>query len=250
MPRSARKRSESGVYHIVLRGINKQTIFYDDEDREVFLSRLKIVKEEKPYEIYAFCLMSNHMHLLVKEKNESISKIFLKILSSYVYWYNRKYERIGNLFQDRYKSEVINGDSYLLCAARYIHQNPLKAGVVKAIEEYKWSSYEAYTNDKKSFVDIDFILTILQGKEGYIKFMVQEEEKKFLEFENIPSISDEKLILLINRIYSKYKITNILTLEKDARDEILLMIRKIPGASIRQISRITGVPISIVRYIK
>ena len=125
MPRGPRKKSASGVYHIVLRGINKQTIFYDDEDREVFLNRLKIVKKDKPYKLYAFCLMSNHVHLLIKEEKEPISKIFCKVLSSYVYWYNRKYERIGNLFQDRFKSEVIGKDAHLLYAVRYIHQNPV-----------------------------------------------------------------------------------------------------------------------------
>ena len=250
MPRSARKRSESGIYHIVLRGINKQTIFYDDEDKEVFLNRLKLIKTDKPYKIYAFCLMSNHVHLLVKEIEESISKLFLKILSSYVYWYNRKYERIGNLFQDRFKSEVINTDSYMLCAARYIHQNPIKAGLEKAIGEYKWSSYNVYINDKSGFVDIDFILSMLSGKEDYIKFMNQEESTNFSEFENTPSISDEKLILLIERLYRKYKIDDIHRLEKGGRNEILSMIRKIPGASIRQISRVTGIPISIIRYIE
>lgn len=247
MPRSARKRSESGIYHIVLRGINKQTIFYDDYDKEVFLNRLKIIKNEIPYKIYAFCLMSNHIHLLIKETGESISKIFQKILSSYVYWYNRKYERIGNLFQDRFKSEAINTDRHLLCAARYIHRNPLKAGLVKEIGDYDWSSYNAYINDKESFIDIGFILSILDGKEEFIKFMNQEENTKFLEFENISPISDEKLLLLIERLYKKHKIYDILKLQKGARDEILSMIRKIPGASIRQISRVIGVPIMTIR---
>lgn len=249
MPRGARKRSKSGIYHIVLRGVNKQTVFYDDEDKEVFLNRLKIVKNNMPYQIYAFCLMSNHVHLLIREIDESISKIFLKVLSSYVYWYNRKYERIGNLFQDRFKSEIIENDNYLLCATRYIHQNPLKAGI-ESMNEYKWSSYNAYINDKESFVDIRFVSSMLNGKEEYIKFMNQEETTKFSEFENIPSISDEKLTLLIERLYKKYKVINVSKLEKDGRNEILSMIRKIPGASIRQISRVTGVPISIVRYIQ
>jgi len=250
MPRTARKKSPTGVYHVVLRGINKQTIFYDDEDREVFLSRLKIEKEKKPYQIYSFCLMSNHIHILINELENSIGKIFQKILGSYVYWYNRKYERIGNLFQDRFKSEIINNDSHLLSAIRYIHQNPVKAGIVKSVEEYGWSSYSAYINDKRSFVETDLILSILNGKEEYIKFMEEMEEKMFLEFENTPSISDSKLQLLIERIYKKYRVNNILNLEKGGRDEILSIIRQILGTSIRQISRVTGVPVSIIRYIE
>jgi len=250
MPRSARKKSESGIYHIVLRGINKQTVFCDDEDKEVFLNRLKLIKAEKPYMIYAFCMMSNHVHLLIKEVETDIGKIFQKILCSYVFWYNRKYERIGNLFQDRFKSEVITGDAHLLCAVRYIHRNPLKAKIEKEIGEYKWSSYEAYINDKESFVETGFILSLLHDKEGYVKFMQQEEDGRFSEFDNIPHISDEKLLLLVERLYKKYKVSDILKLGKGARDELLAIIRKIPGTSIRQISRVTGVSIMIVRNAK
>ncbi|MCL2061917.1 MAG: transposase [Firmicutes bacterium] len=250
MPRTARKKSPTGIYHVVLRGINKQTIFYDDEDRKVFLNRLKINKEKISYEIYSFCMMSNHIHILINELDNSIGKIFQKILGSYVYWYNRKYERIGNLFQDRFKSETINSEGHLLSAVRYIHQNPIKAGIAKSIEEYEWSSYSAYVSDKKGFINTDYILRILDGKDKFIKFMNEVEEKPFIEFNNTASISDKKLQDQIERIYSKYKISNILTLEKGGRNEIVSIIKAIPGTSIRQIARITGIPISTIRHIK
>ena len=98
MPRSARKQSKTGVYHIIIRGINKQDIFYDDEDKSVYLDRLSRYKNECLFELYAYCLMSNHVHLLVKETDKSISMIMKKIGTSYVYWYNNKYNRIGHLF--------------------------------------------------------------------------------------------------------------------------------------------------------
>ena len=250
MARSGRRLSASGVYHIVLRGINKQTIFYDDEDREVFLNRMKLAKKETPCEIYAFCLMSNHIHMLVREKQTTIGKVYMKLLSSYVYWYNRKYERIGNLFQDRYKSEPIEADSHLLCCLRYIHQNPVKAGMVKEVGDYAWSSHELYMNGKESFVDTELLTGMLNDIEGYADFVKKEEKTEFLENDKIPAISDEKLVKRIQDICLKYKIKNILELEKGGLHEILLIIRQIPGASIRQISRVTGVPISIVRYIQ
>ncbi|NMD72658.1 transposase, partial [Bacillus sp. DNRA2] len=101
MPRKARKRSSSGVYHIMLRGINRQTIFEDDEDRRKFLETLKKYRDISKYELYGYCLMDNHVHLLMKESEETISDAIKRISSSYVHWYNMKYERCGHLFQDR-----------------------------------------------------------------------------------------------------------------------------------------------------
>ena len=247
MPRTARKVSGSGVYHIVLRGINKQTIFYDDEDREVFLNRIKLIKTEMPYEVYGFCIMSNHIHLLIKEHKTPIGRIMQKILCSYVHWYNRKYERIGNLFQDRYKSEPIEKDSHLLSCLRYIHQNPVKAGMEKEVGEYEWSSHEVYAEGKQSFVDTELLLDMLEGTEGYKAFVSKLEPMEFGEFENKIALSDNKLKENVEQICRKHGIANILEIGKEVRNEVLLMLRQIPGASIRQISRVTGVPIMMVR---
>lgn len=148
MPRKARKKSQTEIYHIILRGINRQSIFEDDEDREKLLQTLLRYKEKCGYNIYAYCFMGNHFHLLLKKVNEELAQIMRRISGSYVYWYNHKYDRIGNLFQDRFKSEPIETDSYFLTAIRYIHQNPVKAGIVSNIEEYKWSSYIEYTENK------------------------------------------------------------------------------------------------------
>jgi len=127
MPRYARKKSDIGIFHIMLRGINKQTIFEDDEDRRRFMETIERFKAVSKYEIYGYCLMSNHVHLLLKETEEAISTAIKRICSSYVYWYNWKYERCGHLFQERYKSEIVENDAHVLTVLRYIHQNPVKA---------------------------------------------------------------------------------------------------------------------------
>ena len=136
MPRTARKKSKTGIYHIMLRGINRQRIFEDDEDYRRFLNSLKEFKDKCGYEIYGFCLMSNHIHLLIKEGNEDLGIVFRRIGASYVYWYNWKYNRCGHLFQDRYKSETVENDVNLLSVLRYIHQNPVKAGIEKDLKNY------------------------------------------------------------------------------------------------------------------
>ena len=98
MPRRARKKSSSGIYHVVLRGINKQRIFEDDQDNQKYLETIKAYKETCEYEVYAYCLMSNHIHLLMKEGKEDLGIAFRRIGASYVYWYNWKYSRRGHLF--------------------------------------------------------------------------------------------------------------------------------------------------------
>ena len=137
MPRQAREKSSSGIYHVMLRGINRQNIFEDDRDRQRFIETILYYKTISNYELYGYCLMDNHIHLLIKEKDESISKAIKRICSSYVYWYNQKYERCGHLFQERYKSEVVETEGYFLTVIRYIHQNPIKAGLVKTLVDRK-----------------------------------------------------------------------------------------------------------------
>ena len=113
MPREARMKSESGIYHVMMRGINQQLILEDDEDNIKFLRVLKDYKEVCEYKIIAYCLMGNHIHLLIKEEKETLEHIFKRICGKYVYWYNGKYSRVGHLFQDRFKSEPIEDEKYL-----------------------------------------------------------------------------------------------------------------------------------------
>src|ERR1035437_4828755 len=160
MPRGARKKSESGIYHIIIRGINRQTIFEDEEDSDVFLETIEKYKIETNCEIYAFCLMKNHVHLLIKTNDNNLATLMRKIGAKYVYWYNWKYNRVGGLFQDRYKSEPVEDDSYFLTVLRYIHQNPIKAGICNDVAKYKESSYSEYINKKSNkIVNTEFALS-------------------------------------------------------------------------------------------
>ena len=107
MPRQARRKSKSGIYHIMLRGINQQQIFEDSEDFEKILQILKDCKAVSEYKLFAYCLMGNHIHLLVQEDKEPIEQVMKRIATRFVYWYNIKYQRVGHLFQDRFKSEPV-----------------------------------------------------------------------------------------------------------------------------------------------
>ncbi|MDR0501134.1 MAG: transposase [Coriobacteriales bacterium] len=140
MPRTARQSSETAIYHVIIRGINQQPIFDDDADRQKFIEILRQVKTVSEFKLYAFCLMGNHVHLLIEEAGERLSQVLKRIGSRYAGWFNWKYQRQGHLFQDRFKSEPVTDDSYFSTVLSYIHLNPVKAGLCKQAKDYAWSS--------------------------------------------------------------------------------------------------------------
>ena len=131
-----------------MRGINRQTVFEDEEDCYKFMHTLKKYREITEYRLYAYCLMGNHIHLLLMEGKESLETVMRKICGSYVLWYYKKHGRVGYLFQDRFKSEPVEDDEYLLTVLRYIFQNPVKAGMVTKVEDYLWSNFTDYIGGK------------------------------------------------------------------------------------------------------
>lgn len=147
MARQARKKSSNNIYHIMMRGVNRQQIFEDQQDNEKFLEILKEYQTICGYKVFAYCLMGNHFHLLMQFDNEPIEQAMKRIGAKYVYWFNTKYGRVGHLFQDRFKSEPIEDDSYFLCCIRYIHQNPVKAKIAR-VDQYSYSSYNTYLKPK------------------------------------------------------------------------------------------------------
>ena len=244
MPRAARKKSSTGIYHVMLRGINRQSIFLDDEDNEKFMQTLKECKIESEFELYGYCLMGNHLHLLLKEGKESLSLVFRRIGARYVYWYNWKYKRSGHLFQDRYKSEAVESDPYFTVVLRYIHQNPMKAGICGSIGEYRWSSYNEYIN-KKGIVDCEYALGII-GNNSFEKFMEEKSDGHCLELNDSGKrMTDEELIAKIEEVF-KIKAIMIQNEPMEKRNHILGSILKIGGVSTRQLSRVSGVSTGII----
>jgi putative transposase len=244
MPRTARRKSATGIYHIILRGINRQTIFSDDEDNEKFLQKLTACKKTSGFKLLGYCLMGNHVHLLIQEEKEGLELIFRRIGASYVYWYNWKYRRSGHLFQDRFKSEPVENDEYLLTVLRYIHRNPLQAGLCQKPEDYKWSSYNDYMK-QHGITDVDFILNIL-GKDELIRYTNQANEDALLDVEeHTKRLSDSELSEIIS---DKFKIQPML-IQNEARDkkaQLLKEILNLEGISTRQLARITGISVNTI----
>lgn len=146
MPRQARIDAPGALHHVIARGIERGTIFQDDADREDFLSRLEKIVLQTRSKCYAWALIPNHLHLLLKTGSVPVAGVMRRLLTGYASGYNRRHRRIGHLFQNRYKSILCQEDAYLKELVRYIHLNPLRAGVVKeveALDQYPYSGHSA-----------------------------------------------------------------------------------------------------------
>ncbi len=248
MVRQARQRCESGVYHIVLRGINRGDIFFDDDDNLRFLETLEQKKRNHEFELYGYCLMSNHVHLLIREKMDTVSRTMSRIGTSYAKWYNQKYERSGHVFQGRYGSECVEDDKYLLTVIRYIHNNPLKAGIVLEPEAYRWSSINGYIGEKEypgGLTETEFILGIFhhdreRAIQAFREFMKQENEDICLDEEIRIKKTDEEVKNEIEALMNGEPIGKLQCMEKEERNAILRTIKASEGVTIRQIARVTG----------
>ena len=238
MARQARRKSESGIYHVMLRGINKQQIFFDRQDYNKFIKILIECKKISKFELFAYCLMDNHIHLLIGEKDEDISLIMKRIECRFVYWYNVKYQRVGHLFQDRFRSEAVENDEYFLCVLRYIHQNPLKAGLVNNCEDYEFSSYRWY-QENGILIDKEKALSMIKP-EQFQDFHYQFDENSYLEFSDSKIVlTDEKAEIIAKEIISSAQVTNLKELGKKSRNDLIRSLKS-RGLTIRQITNYTG----------
>ena len=160
MCRVAREKVGNSIYHICARGNNKQDIFLDNEDREEYLVRLRHYQERYQMKVYAYCLMTNHIHLLIYDNNQDISRFMHGLSLSYVIYFNRKYGRTGHLFQDRFNSIIVKNDAQFIYVSKYIHLNPVRANIVSSPLEYRWSSYYVYEvgKDENHLINSEFLL--------------------------------------------------------------------------------------------
>lgn len=246
MPRGPRKQAESGIYHLMLRGINRQRIFEDENDTERFLEVLASYKETCGYELLGYCLMGNHAHILVKIGPEPLQIVMRRIAAKYVYWHNVKYERVGHLFQERFRSEPVEDDAYLMTVLRYIHRNPVKAGLCGKPEDYQLSSYRDYMG-RAGITDIGFILSMVSPAE-LAAFTSRDVDDACLDVPEGPKrrLTDEGAAAVVRRISGCGSSAAFQALSVEERDRFLPMILE-DGVSVRQASRLTGVPVGIVR---
>ena len=185
----------------MVRGNARENVFIDNQDKGRLLKIIFEKKKDELFLLYAYCIMNNHAHFVLKEMKESISNSMKKITTSYAIYFNKKYNRVGHVFQDRFRSEVIKNDSYLLSAIRYVHNNPEKAGIANK-EEYPWSSYQFYnSHDSKLSEIIDILKYFSPEPEEAItlfkSFSNQFEKRKFLDIKERKAVNQNNIILFI-----------------------------------------------------
>jgi len=246
MARTERNRSNSGIYHILSRGIGQQRIFEQAEDYEKFLDFLFETKKKSGFTLYAYTLMNNHIHLLLKEGPESVSLIFKRLGTRYAQWFNMKYERGGHLFQNRFRSEPIEDDRYFLTALIYIYQNPVKAGICNIAADYEWGSRrllgkEAGNVDEKALTEIVSIYTIKDKERETIEEFLPEEPK----IGRRAAYADKSVAEIIRMICGVGSGTEFQRMTLDEQKSVVAKLRE-ERVPIRQIARVSGVSKGVI----
>ena len=256
MARVARLVSDSGYYHVMARGNNKEMIFKNPSEKQYYLDELEQAIEEGSLTLLSYCIMDNHIHLLINSDIDSMADAFRRINLKFALRYNKKYKQAGHVFQGRYKSEVVNTDQYLLSVIRYIHNNPVKAGIVFKAENYKWSSYRDYLNNGNSLVDSnekEMIMNMLGGSiDQFQRFHLKDDMLEFLEIKEDLEVEREiKARKILKDYCDKYKVKDIKQLcnNKDAIDEIVIDLLQLSKLSHRRVADLLGINRGIVHNI-
>lgn len=250
MARQARNKSTTGIYHVMLRGNERKPVFLDDEDKQIFINILLQKKEGAASLLYAYCVMDNHVHMVIQEVGQRLDTFMKRIGITYAAYFNKKYNRVGHVFQDRFRSEPIDDDAYLLCAIRYIHKNPFSLSSSLSTD-YIWSSYPSYMNSKDSPSLLPEMEDILgrfspdrqRALQSFYEFHLVEDELQDL-FLDMPDEANENAKDILNEFLLTRSWSAEDLQKQDNRHvvreliEILMTRSKI---SARQISRLIGI---------
>lgn len=269
MPRTARKKNISGIYHIIVRSISDIPLFKNNYDKEKYLCIIEKYQKIYLFRIYAYCLMTTHAHMIIDCCGSDISKVMKSINQSYAAYFNKKYKRHGHLFQDRFKSKLVENENYLLNLSAYIHNNPKSIKKYNdEPEKYSFSSlgiYLSIATDKHNILNTDYILNHFSGnktrsKQLYLEFVnksLQASDEAYLEFRNASCESNEKNIsrmLLIRdfcprdilQFISSYTSTSFnihikfIHTHTELRAVCVLVMRSLCNYTLTDISRIIG----------
>lgn len=268
MARKPRIHYEGALYHVICRGNNREYIFKEENDKEKYIEIIKKYKKRYSFKLFAYCLMDNHVHLLIEVNHVPLSKVMQGIQQVYTQYYNKKHLHSGHVFEQRYKSVLCDKDQYLLALIRYIHQNPVMAGFDTGIK-YKWSSHKDYLSGNiNSITDVEFPLSIFEGEittqiRRYTEFMdilesdindisSRELAEHIDEYKEIKDMNDEKGG---KEIYSKEYIINLVCkyfeieieeLRKKSRKTNNVKARKFIIFLLKDYTEISNVEISLL----
>ena len=237
MVRIPRELSESGLYHVVCRGNGRQIIFEDDADRIRFLDVYASASHDGGMSTIAWCLMDNHVHLLVRDEVDALSTTMQRVLGGYAARYNARTMHVGHLFQERFYSRPIEDEDDLLAAVRYIHQNPLRGGLASSLD-FRLSSYAEYLG-RRGITDTALVLDLLGGMEEFVRFS-RDMDQACYRFEGGRRIPDGEMADVSRQVLGGLDLSCVKALDRATRDTRLARLYEV-GLSVRQIERLTGV---------
>jgi len=232
MPRKARKAVNSKFYHVMVQGINKENIFFDDLQKYKYYHLMEKYLTEFEVSVIAYCIMSNHVHMLLHSKDiEVVSRFMHKINGIFAQDYNRENQRVGYVFRDRFKLEYILNEEYLYACIDYIHMNPVKANLVNKEDEYKFSSYNEFWGKKKiiNLIPINF----------EVKKYEKYKNKDDIIFEDISVDKEEKFNEIVKKFLQDENKDNLDFLEDDRelRQKLAFQLVIVNGMSYNYVSK-------------
>ena len=249
MTRRPRRQSESGYYHVYARGSGRQIIYRDDCDRRRFLGALESAAADSSTELLAYCLMSNHYHLVVNAEYEQLAAFGYALNRTYATYYNDRHDRTGHLFQGRFSSQPIDEESYLLAAVRYVHRNPVEAKMTHT-PNYIWNSYAAYLGDSANPIDsiikTDLVLGMLGGLEAFVEFHSHPGKEVFADDHPYPvRVATADIPEIARTALQGADPVSLKSLAKPDRNDALKRL-KLANLTISQISTLTGISRSTI----
>lgn len=255
MPSKGRTFSSSGIYHIILRSVNQQIIFEEDADYQKFLYILSDCTEKHDVDIYAYCIMSNHIHLMIRSDREQLAPLFKGIGAKFVHWYNNKYKRYGHLFQGRFHSKPIEDRRYYLATLIYIHNNPVAAGICRIPSEYPWSSYKAFYGAKNPLINLEYSCHVAGSLKALQAFFAGNsdmadpfEDDEYEHGKTKLYVNDEDALELFKDLTGYSSTHEIVDIPKMFRNDIIRMLRE-NNLTVKQISRLLGISESTIKRI-
>ena len=248
MPRLPRRVAESGFYHVVLYANGRQNLFEEDADRLAFLDMFVEAARKHGVSILAWCLMANHIHLLLEDPDDCLSELMRSLATRYAQRFNRRGGHAGHVFRGRFYSSPVEGEAYLLEAMRYIHNNPATAGICAA-EDYPWSSYHEYAGapDRTGTgrtgapdrTDTGLLLEMLGGREAFVRFSSSSERVRYRPPAR-PRLADAAAEEVAREVLGPLTASELKGQEQARRNALLCELRE-AGLSVRQIERLTGI---------
>ena len=204
MPRRARKNLSASFFHVIAQGLNKECIFKKNEYKRRYLKLVNCEKDNYKLKIIAYTIMDNHVHMIIYSKeNDELSKFMKTVNEGYARYYNYKENRVGYVFRDRFLSEPITNENYLLRCISYIHNNPVAANLLDECKDYKFSSYNDYIN-KSGFVNDEIIKLVFGSKKLDYDYYKSIHIKKYYLLEYEQKI-DDNIKDMINEFQNRYK---------------------------------------------